>query len=146
MSRRRSLPPLSALVFFDAAARVSSFSAAARALNATQPAVSHHVALLEADLGVTLFERHHDGVTLTEAGRSFQAAVCDSLDRLEQARAELSGQPMRDVLHVATDFGFAACWLIPRLHEFSALAPQTEVRIVAGQGAIDLRSGDADVA
>lgn len=143
---RRTLPPLSALVFFDAAARASSFSAAARTLNATQPAVSHQVALLEADLGVTLFERRHSGVILTEAGRSFQAAVRDSLDRLEQARAEFSGQHARDILHVATDFGFAACWLIPRLHEFSALAPKTEVRVVAGQGAIDLRHGDADIA
>ena len=48
----KSLPSLSSLRTFDAAARHDSFSAAARALNVTHAAVTQQVRALEKDLGV----------------------------------------------------------------------------------------------
>ncbi len=50
-------------------ARLGSFSAAAERLGATQAAVSHRVATLEDELGVTLFDRDPRAVTLTPIGR-----------------------------------------------------------------------------
>lgn len=53
---------------FVAAAEAGSFSAAARRLGRAQSAVSTSVGLLEADLGVDLFDRSRRNATLTAAG------------------------------------------------------------------------------
>lgn len=45
-----------------------SFVAAARELNITQPAVSQHIKALEAELGVTIFERGRGKLLLTRQG------------------------------------------------------------------------------
>jgi hypothetical protein len=64
----RRLPPLNALKAFEAAARHGSFTRAADELHVTHGAVSRHVQVLEAWLGLPLFERHNRRVALTEAG------------------------------------------------------------------------------
>jgi len=55
---------------FLAVAEHGSFNRAAEALLLTQPAVSHHVRRLEAQLGTALFERSPQGVRLTPAGET----------------------------------------------------------------------------
>lgn len=52
----------------QAVARSGSFSAAARALDYTQPGVVHHVRCLETEVGTPLVLRHARGVSLTPAG------------------------------------------------------------------------------
>jgi DNA-binding transcriptional LysR family regulator len=54
---------------FAAVAREASFSRAAETLFISQPAVSKHVASLEAELGVALVVRGRRGTVLTPAGR-----------------------------------------------------------------------------
>ena len=54
---------------FLATAEEGSLGAAARALNSTQPTVGRQVAALEADLGVTLFERSGRTLAITGAGK-----------------------------------------------------------------------------
>jgi DNA-binding transcriptional LysR family regulator len=46
-----------------------SFSEAAKHLHLTQPTISHHIKILERDLGVELFTRSGPNLKLTEAGR-----------------------------------------------------------------------------
>ena len=53
----RRLPHLNGIKAFEAAARSGSFAAAAAEMNVTAAAVSRMVHVLEARLGVTLFER-----------------------------------------------------------------------------------------
>ena len=48
-----------------------SFRGAAAALGIRQSAVSRRVRALEDELGVSLFERHHTGVRVTNAGARF---------------------------------------------------------------------------
>ena len=57
------------LEYFAAVAEEGSISGAARTLHVAQPPVSRQLALLEDELGVTLFLRTNKGVELTEAGR-----------------------------------------------------------------------------
>ncbi len=57
------------LRIFTVVAQEGSFSAAAQRLYLTQPAISQHVADLEARLGVSLFARGRRGVILTPQGQ-----------------------------------------------------------------------------
>jgi DNA-binding transcriptional LysR family regulator len=77
----------------EVAAR-GSFSAAARALNYTQPAVSRQVALLEREAGVPLVVRSRGGIHLTAAGRlvvQHAEAIRARLQRLDTELAEVIG-------------------------------------------------------
>ena len=52
-------------------ARLGSFSAAARRLNTSQPAISMRIRELEQNLGVTLFDRRARSMRMTLKGREF---------------------------------------------------------------------------
>lgn len=67
-----------------------SFSAAARAMGISQPAVTMQVQGLEADLGVTLLDRAYRKIELTESGRSLLPHARSVLKELESAREDLS--------------------------------------------------------
>ncbi|MBY6262774.1 LysR family transcriptional regulator [Azospirillum sp. 412522] len=140
------LPPLRTLLFFEAAGRLLSFSAAARELACTQSAVSHQIGWLEADLGTTLFRRLHRGVALTSDGVRLYEATREALDGIGDAVTHIRDRQRPGVLTVATDFGFAAGWLLPRLGVLRQLLPELDVRIVTMQSAIDLRREAADIA
>jgi LysR family glycine cleavage system transcriptional activator len=133
-SWRLSLP---ALAVFEVAARHLNFSSAARELGATQPAVSHQISWLEAELGCSLFHRLHRGVSLTREGSILFDAVSLSRDAIEQAQDEIRTLATRKLLNIATDYGFASDWLMPRLAEFSSAIADVDVRIVASQTEIN---------
>ena len=77
------------LRYFRAIAEQGSMSAAARALNLAQPALSHHVNQLELRLGTPLLVRRHDGVGLTPAGSLLLRHAIDIDERVKLAEAEL---------------------------------------------------------
>ena len=60
------------LEIFRAVARTGSFTAAARAMGVSQPAISQNINLLEQMIGEKLFERGRGSVTLTEKGHEFE--------------------------------------------------------------------------
>jgi len=62
--------------------RLRSFTRAAEALHATQPALSAQVRELERALGVKLFDRSTRSVTLTQAGHDLMPAVDNALGDL----------------------------------------------------------------
>lgn len=140
------LPPLRTLLFFEAAGRLLSFSAAARELACTQSAVSHQIGWLEADLGTALFRRLHRGVALTPDGVRLYEATREALDGIGDAVTRIRDRHRPGVLNVATDFGFASGWLLPRLGALRQLLPELDVRIVTTQNAIDLRREAVDIA
>lgn len=146
MANDDHLPPLQSLAVFDAAARHLNFTAAAQELGSSQPAVSQRVAQLEQDLGVALFARQHRGVTLTDDGALLYAAVQESLAGIVDAVAKIRARRQRQVLTIATDFGFAAYWLMPRLAALRQLDPQLDVRIVTSQDQFDIRGAAVDIA
>jgi len=66
-----------------------SFSAAAKALSFTQPAVSRQIALLEREAGTVLVERTPRGIRLTDAGRLVVEHTDAILARLAATEAQL---------------------------------------------------------
>ncbi|MBC8103026.1 MAG: LysR family transcriptional regulator [Cytophagales bacterium] len=63
-----------------------SFSQAASDIGVSQSAVSHGLARLETELGVTLVERGRRGISLTEAGREVLGHAREVLRRLDAIR------------------------------------------------------------
>lgn len=71
---------------FLALADSGNFSRAAQARAIAQPAFSRHIKSLEEWVGVDLFDRSAQPVTLTEAGKRFHPTVDELLQRLESSR------------------------------------------------------------
>ncbi|WP_028633165.1 choline sulfate utilization transcriptional regulator [Pseudomonas parafulva] len=137
---------LDTLRVFEAAARLRGFTAAALELGTTQPAVSQQVKRLEAQLGTRLFDRIYRGIELTEAGQLLFAHVSQAMHTLNDGIAQASGRHQREVLQVATDFAFAAFWLMPRLQRFHEAYPQVDVSLVTGERSQGMMRPDIDVA
>ncbi|CAI1954480.1 LysR family transcriptional regulator [Serratia fonticola] len=76
-----------ALLAFVEAAALGSFSAAARRLRKSQSTISTAIANLEADLGLTLFDRQARQPVLTEAGRKVLGHVQEILAASERLDA-----------------------------------------------------------
>lgn len=77
------------LLTFRAVARAGSFSAAARELALTQPAVSQQVAALERELGARLLHRGPGGLALTDAGALALEHADTLAERLSLADTQL---------------------------------------------------------
>src|SRR5687768_10800849 len=79
---------------FIAVADALSVTKAAERLHISQPPLSRHIQQLEQEIGLTLFVRHRQGVTLTEAGQHL----------LERARAwETAAQEFQDAARLARE-------------------------------------------
>lgn len=137
---------LDTLRVFETAARLRSFTAAALALGTTQPAVSQQVKRLEVQLEARLFDRIYRGIELTDAGRLLFEQVHAGLQAMDDGVAQVSGRGQREVLQVATDFAFAAFWLMPRLQRFHRAYPQVDVSLVTGERSQAMLRPDIDVA
>src|ERR1700688_2089529 len=142
----RQLPPLNALRAFEAAARSESFTRAAEELCVTQGAVSHQVKLLEATLGIKLFNRERQRLVITHAGREYLNVVRDALDRIAAGTERVLQRQNSGVLTVSTSPDFAAKWLVYRLGRFAETHPGIDLRVSATMHHIDFVREEVDVA
>jgi putative choline sulfate-utilization transcription factor len=122
-----------------------SLSAAAGALGLTQPAVSYQIRRLEEQIGVTLLKRQHRGVELTPEGQRLFDLVARSVDEIDQLTRRLRSEKERPSIRLHTDYAFSALWLIPRMHAFRLVHPDTDIQIIATQRMERHRSGEGDV-
>lgn len=72
------------LKYFHAICKFQTVSEAAEHLYISQPSLSNAIKELENEFGVTLFRRHHRGMTLTEEGEVLYRASKDILEKCEQ--------------------------------------------------------------
>jgi len=127
----RRLPYLNGIRAFEASARAGSFAGAAKELNVTPAAISRMVRLLEQRLSLSLFVREANRLTLTPAGRSYQAGLTQIFDALANLTDQVKTRAS-PALTVGVGPTFAIRWLIPRLAEFGKIAPEVDVRITTG--------------
>jgi LysR family transcriptional regulator, transcriptional activator of the cysJI operon len=122
---------------FAAVARRHSFSAAARELRISQPAVSKHVADIEQRLGVRLVERRSRGGELTAAGAFLADYVLRAEALLAQAARSVTEfrQPPTGSLTIAAS-GVPATYLLPEVAvAFQRAYPTVRVSIVSATSA-----------
>lgn len=141
---RSSFPPLSCLLAFEAAARRTSFSAAASELHLTPSAVSHQIAKLEQLLDVRLFERGVRSITLTDAGREYMSRVSVALDAISAATDNVR-KGVRNALYVHSAPSFASLWLMPRLTAFARAHPGIALSLSSSAVHSDFASGQVDI-
>lgn len=142
----RSLPPLTALRAFEAAARLSSFARAAKELHVTPAAVSHQIRGLEKYLGVTLFRRTARRLELSAQGQAAAEQLREGFERLVRGVDLLRGDTERGLLTVSVTSAFATRWLVPRLGRFARRFPGIDLRLKAGSQPVDFDHDDVDVA
>ena len=126
---RRFLPSISALLAFEAVARLGSATAAAQELSLTQSAISRQLKTLEEQLDVALLQRRGRQLVLTDAGQAYVAKVRDILNRLAQASVSARTNPTGGSLNLAILPAFGMHWLAPRLRDFAQAHPEVTVNL-----------------
>lgn len=139
------------LAVFHEVAERGSFSGAATALDYTQSVVSHHVAQLERELGVTLFERTRRPVRLTAAGELLSEHASRVLGAARGAEAELRAVAGLEggVLRIGAYLSACASFVPAAIGAFAARHPRVQTRLEQVEPPDALRrliSGDLDVA
>lgn len=135
---RSLLPSINGLVVFEAAGRLSSFTAAARELHMSQAAVSYAINRLEEHLGTPLFLREHRRVRLSEAGERFHADVSIGLTHIQRSAQDLRVMAAGGHVTLSCSTAFAAFWMVPRMARFRADLPHIDLRIQTADRDLDL--------
>lgn len=126
-SIRLRLPPLSTLPAFSIAARTGSLTMTANELHLTPGAVSRQIKALEEGLGVQLFHRGHNAISLTDAGRQYLTHVNAALATIDNGTRALL--PDRVRLVIQAPITLARRWLIPRLGSYVHENPSVDLSI-----------------
>jgi DNA-binding transcriptional LysR family regulator len=143
----RKMPNYVLLRAFEAAARLESFTLAAKELHLTQSAISHQIRELEDYFGKSLFLRKNRKVEPTAEGRRLLDSLSRVFDVIEAACNEVTLAPSSQVLALHCSPSFAAKWLSPRLPEFIKDNPDITIRLTSGAEPIDLlRNQEIDIA
>lgn len=133
---------------FLATAETGTLSEAARKLGLTQPTLSRQVAALEADLGVTLFERVGKTLILTETGH----ALLDHARKMGEAADAMTlsatghSEAVSGLVRISASDGISAYILTPILKRVHREAPQIRIEVVASNEISDLQRREADIA
>jgi len=133
---------------FRAIVENDGFTAAAHALEVSQPFVSRTIAKLERRLGAKLIHRTTRRHRLTDEGERYLASSRDILAALDTAEsAFLSGQadPSGD-LRLSAPLAFGTDQVLPRIPEFLELYPNVKVHLSLNDALVSLIDDNVDVA
>ena len=125
-----------------------SLLAAGRTLGMSQPTLGRHIAELERQLGVVLFERTGRGLLPTEAAgrlaesaRAMQAGA-DSLARSVAG----SREDLRGTVRLSASEAVASTLLPPVLAQMRRSLPEIQIEVVASNAVSNLLRREADIA
>ncbi|UTR13655.1 LysR family transcriptional regulator [Salipaludibacillus sp. LMS25] len=116
-------------------AELGSFTATADKLNMTQSAVSHAVASLETEWGVSLLIRDRKkGITLSDAGQKILPHIREVLKRIEIINQEIALVTNLEtgIIRVGTFASASSCLLPKLLAKFQKKHPNIEFKFFEG--------------
>lgn len=119
------------LGFFSTLAACGSLSAAARELGITTPAVSRHLAQMEARVGIPLVNRTTRRMSLTPEGELYLAharRILGEIDDLAQLLGSAKVSP-KGLLRVNATLGFGRGHVAPVISRFVRKYPQIDVQL-----------------
>ncbi len=119
------------LGFFSALASAGSLSAAARELGITTPAVSKHLAQMEARVGVSLMSRTTRRMSLTPEGELYldhARRILSEIDDMAQLLGTSKAMP-KGLLRVNATLGFGRSHVAPLISRFVRKHPEVEVQL-----------------
>jgi DNA-binding transcriptional LysR family regulator len=129
-----------------------SFRGAARKLGIRHASVSRRLRELEDSLGVSLFERSHSGLKLTNAGTGFFQEAREAFQQLQRATkmAAEAGQGSTGRLRIGIQPSMGAGFLRELLQAYAERHPRVTIEIVEGAPAAKhvsrVKKGRLDVA
>jgi DNA-binding transcriptional LysR family regulator len=139
---------LTDIAIFVKVVELSSFTAAAEALESSQPVVSKAVTRLEEKLGARLLNRTTRRLSLTEAGSELYRRSVRALKELEDAELEVARfqtEP-RGTLRVAAPMSFSILQLGPVIQSFLERYPGVTVELNMDDRQVDIIEEGYDVA
>ncbi|MGF1612639.1 MAG: LysR family transcriptional regulator [Gammaproteobacteria bacterium] len=119
------------LYVFHTVARLKSFTKAAEALHMTQPAITFQVRQLEEQFDTRLFDRSHNGISLTKVGKcvyDYASKILDLNAEMESAVQEVTGQIGGDIT-IGASTTIAEYMLPPLLTRFSTDFPEASLHL-----------------
>ena len=119
------------LGFFSTLASAGSLSAAARELGVTTPAVSKHLALMEARIGVPLVNRTTRRMSLTSEGDLYlenARRILGEIDGMEELLGVAKATP-KGLLRVNATLGFGRIHIAPLISRFVRDHRHVEVQL-----------------
>ena len=144
---RRKIPPVTALLCFETAARTESFTQAAQMLNLSQSALGRQIQSLEAQVGQTLFHRVRQRVSLTDAGQMLLGELSPQLEALEATFYRLRTRDNPDgALNIGTYPTLGSRWLMPRLAGLAQTQPRLTVNTITYLDNAGVDAGVVDLA
>lgn len=139
---------LTDIAIFVKVVELSSFTAAAEALEMSQPVVSKAVTRLEEKLGARLLNRTTRRLSLTEAGSELYRRSVRALEEIENAELEVARfqtEP-RGTLRVSAPMSFSILQLGAKLQSFLERYPGVSVELNLDDRQVDLVEEGFDVA
>jgi len=112
-------------------AELGSLNKAAERLRIAQPALSRQVRLLEAELGVALFERHGRGMIPTPAGLKVLSRAVRIMDELGSIRSDVDQEKHAGEIVLGIPSNIATLLTLPIVRSFSVKHPRTKLKIVS---------------
>jgi DNA-binding transcriptional LysR family regulator len=126
--------PISApseMAFFSRLIRAGSFSAAARDLNVSTPAISKRLSQMETRLGVTLLNRSTRRMSLTAEGELYllhARRILSDIDDMEQVVSQAMSAP-KGLLRINATLGFGRSHIAPLISDFARQFPEVQVQL-----------------
>jgi DNA-binding transcriptional LysR family regulator len=139
---------LTDIAIFVKVVELSSFTAAAEALETSQPVVSKAVTRLEEKLGARLLNRTTRRLSLTEAGSELYRRSARALKEIENAELEVArfqSEP-RGTLRIAAPMSFSILQLGPFVEEFLQAHPHISIELNLSDQRTDLIEEGYDLA
>ncbi len=124
------MPPLDWLRSFEAAARLSNFTAAAAELGLTQAAVSQHIRFLEERLKTRLFARLARGIALSPEGAAYLPHIQSAFATIGNSTNELFEPRAVQTVSIRAPISFALLVLVPALPDLAKALPLVRLDLV----------------